>query len=397
MMKDLLLIAHFCSDFDGNGNNRFNYLANLFAENGFNVEFITSDFSHEKKKKRNEVNLGQFNYKVTLIPEPVYYKNVSLKRFYSHYILGRNLKKYLAKRKKPDIIYCAVPSLDIGKVVAEFAEENNIRFVIDVQDLWPEAFKMVIKIPLLSTFLFYPMQKNADFIYATADEIVAVSDTYRDRALKVNRKFKNGYSIFLGTDLTEFDKATEVMKYEKKPKDEIWIVYIGTLGNSYDLSSVIDALNIVSSQGITNLKFIVMGDGPLKHKFEQYAEKKGVNALFTGRLPYSNMVSILKSCDIAVNPIIAGSAGSIINKVGDYASAGLPVLNTQENEEYRYLLDKYKAGFNCKNGNPQDLADKILILYRDEALRIQLGQNNRKLSEDRFDRKYTYNKIVELL
>ena len=52
MNKDVLLIAHFCSDLDGKDNNRFNYLAELLADNAFSVELVTSDFSHNKKKKR---------------------------------------------------------------------------------------------------------------------------------------------------------------------------------------------------------------------------------------------------------------------------------------------------------------------------------------------------------
>ena len=81
-----------------------------------------------------------------------------------------------------------------------------------------------------------------------------------------------------------------------------------------------------------------MGNGPLQEVFEAYGKEKEVNCDFTGRLSYGEMVGKLCSCDIAVNPIRAGSAGSIINKVGDYAASGLPVINTQESVEYRKLV-----------------------------------------------------------
>jgi hypothetical protein len=261
MKKDLLLIAHFCSDFDGKGNNRFNYLANLFSENEFDVELITSDYSHSKKEKRSKETKREINYNVTFIEEPSYRKNVSFKRFYSHYIMGRNLNKYLKYRKKPDIIYCAVPSLDVAKVAAKYAAKNNIRFIIDVQDLWPEAFKMVFNMPIFSNILFFPIKKQADYIYAAADEIIAVSQTYVDRALQVNKKAKKGYSIFLGTELQAFDRFAKDNAVKDKPEGEIWIGYVGTLGHSYDLTSVIDALAMLQKKGIKNIKFIVMGDG----------------------------------------------------------------------------------------------------------------------------------------
>lgn len=396
MKKDVLLIAHFCSDFDEKGNNRFNYIADMLSEKDFDVELVTSVFSHNKKTKRDKAQV-KCNYKVTFIAEPGYSNNISLKRFYSHYLMGVNLKKYLMSRKKPDVIYCAVPSLDVANVAAVYAKKNNIRFIIDIQDLWPEAFKMVFKVPIISDLLFYPMQKKADYIYSVADEVFAVSKTYADRALKVNKKSEEAHDVFLGTNLFSFDKLSKENKLLDKPKEELWLAYVGTLGYSYDLTCVINALKILKGKGIKNIKFIVMGDGPLKNKFEDYAKDMEINAEFTGRLDYGKMVGILSACDIAVNPISHGAAQSIINKHGDYAAAGLPVLNTQESQEYRGLVDEYQMGFNCNNNDPQDLSDKMLILYQNESLRENMGSNSRRLAEDKFDREITYKEILKAI
>ena len=81
------------------------------------------------------------------------------------------------------------------------------------------------------------------------------------------------------------------------------------------------------------------------------ALSNNINADFLGRLKYNEMCGILKKCDITVNPISHGAAQSIINKHADYATSGLPVINTQENQEYRDLVDKYQMGFNCRNND----------------------------------------------
>lgn len=396
MGRDLLIIAHFCSDFDGKGNNRFNYLGDLLSENQLNIELVTTDFSHNKKMKRGEI-VGEFKYKITLLSEPSYQKNVSIKRLYSHYIMGENLKKYLKSRKKPDVIYCAVPSLNVASVAARYAKKNNIRLIIDIQDLWPEAFKLGFRMPVISDILFYPMRRKADNIYTAADEIVAVSQTYADRALEVNKKCMEAHSIFLGTELASFDRLADENKLMDKSEDEIWLAYIGTLGHSYDLTCVIDALKIIHDKGIKNIKFVVMGDGPLKSKFEEHAKEQGIYAKFMGRLNYGKMVGILTVCDIAVNPITKGAAGSIINKHADYAASGLPVLNTQECPEYRKLISDYSAGLNCENNNPADLAEKLSVLCNDKVLRKTMGQNSRRMAEDRFDRKKIYHKIAGII
>ena len=395
---DIVIVSQYLRDiecFESN-NSRFVYIAKLLAmSKNNNVEIITSDFNHTKKEKFNKI--GKLDgVKRTACHEPGYPKNVCLKRFNSHKKLSKNIKEYLEKRRKPDIICCAIPSLAVGKIVAQYAEKNGVRFVIDIQDLWPEAFKMVFKIPLLSNAIFYPMKRQANYIYKCADDIIAVSETYCNRALKVNKKVKKGLSVFLGTDLNYFDECAKKNKVEFDD-DLVRIAYIGTLGHSYNIPIVIDAIRYLNDKGINNLKFIIMGDGPLKEEFENYAEEKKVDCQFTGRLEYEKMVGLLCSCDIAVNPIKKGSAGSIINKVGDYAAAGLPVINTQENNEYRNLVEEYKIGFNCENNNSNDLAEKINILWNDEKSRKGFGNNNRKLAEKKFNRNRTYNEIVKLM
>lgn len=397
MYKDILLVAHFCDDFNDKGNNRFNYLAELLAKNSFDVELVTSNFSHNKKMKREHGISKSLNYKVTYIEEPIYKRNVSLKRFYSHYTMAKNLKKYLQSRKKPSLIYCSVPSLDVAATTSNYAKKNNIKLIIDIQDLWPEAFQMVFSVPILSNILFCPMKRKADYIYNSADEIIAVSETYKNRALETNRRLKDGKVVFLGTELRKFDEAFLKNKFGGKPANEIWIAYIGTLGHSYDLKSVFDALEIIKSEGHNNLRFIIMGDGPLKEKFKNYAVSKHIDALFTGRLPYQEMVGVLGMCDIAVNPIVSGSAGTIINKVGDYAAAGLPVLNTQDCQEYKVLLEEYKAGLNCITQDSQDLADKLNYLLNNLVSIKVMGKKSRILAEDKFDRGKTYPEIIELI
>lgn len=401
-MKDILFITHFTQIPGEHGNNRFYYIVENIDKTNVEIEIVTTNFSHKKKSQRKIIKgsknkIINRNVKFILLNEPKYNKNVSVKRFYSHYIFAKNVSRYLQNRKKPDLIYCSVPSLGAASVAAKYAKENNIKFIIDIQDLWPEAFQMIFNVPIISNIIFYPMKKKANYIYKAADEIVAVSETYKNRALEVNKKVEEGQVVFLGTELGKFDETLSNNKCKEKPDDEIWIAYAGTLGHSYDLTIVFNSLEILSNKGYKNLKFVVMGDGPLKEKFEDYSKKKGINTLFTGRLPYAEMAGMLGVCDIAVNPITTGSAGSIINKVGDYAAAGLPVVNTQECSEYRELLDAYESGLNCKNNDSEDLAEKLLILIEDNDLRVKIGKNSRRLAEEKFDRSKTYKKIFKLL
>lgn len=392
IMKDIVIISEFCDDFSKSDNNRFFYLAKMLTSSLYDnkVEIVTSSFHHTTKKHRRGLT-KKYTFKITFIDEPGYPKNICLKRFQSHYVWGKNIQKYLRSREKPDVVYCAVPSLTGPNLVARHCKQNNIRFIVDIQDLWPEAFQMILNVPVVSKIGFAPFFALANGIYKRADSVCGVSETYVDRALKANQKCRKGTVVYLGTELGVFDRYAAKNPILVKGEEEVWLGYCGTLGASYDLTCVIDALAILDSPKI---KFVIMGDGPNMNEFKKYAAQKGIEATFTGRLPYDKMCSLLSICDIAVNPIAHMSAASIINKHADYAAAGIPVVNTQENDEYRVLVHEYQMGFNCKNNDPGDLAKKIRILASSPKLRKKMGLNSRKCAVEKFDRGHTYDALV---
>ncbi|WP_045518841.1 glycosyltransferase family 4 protein [Neobacillus niacini] len=398
-MKDILLVTNYAQFPGETGNSRYTYLAEKLVQRGFAVEIIASTFYHKTKKQRtfSGTDLKGLVYKTTLIYEPGYSKNISLKRLYSNEVIANNIIKYLKARKKPDLIYCPFPPISIGRRVEKFAKKYNIPFVIDIQDLWPEAFRMVFNIPIISDLVFKPMELTANKIFKNADAIVAVSETYVNRGLSVNKSLNEGLSVFLGTDLKKFDSVENESNLIIKPKSEIWVGYIGTLGTSYDINVVSKAIKLLNDRGINNIKFIVIGDGPKREEFEECARNLNIRHEFTGMLSYEDMIKMLVLCDIAVNPIVKGGASSIINKVGDYAAAGLAVLNTQESNEYRNLVEQYNVGLNSPPGDILTLADNMLILYNNPNMRVQMGKNNRVIAEKYFDRSVTYLKIVDLI
>ena len=396
-MKDIVIIANFCRNFLKTDNGRFMYLCKELSKDN-NVEIITNDFNHDLKRHKDPLK-HNWPFTITFLHEPGYKKNISMQRFKSHHAWGKTVSKYLAERKRPDVVYCAVPSLTAPYEAAKFCEENNVRFIIDIQDLWPEAFQMVFNVPVLSTVVFAPFKRRADEIYKRADVICAVSQKYVDRALAVNKKCNKGHAVFLGTSLETFDTDAKSAEpsLKKSNRDELWLGYCGSLAASYDIPCVISALKILKDQGKKIPKFVIMGDGARRAEFEKNALESDVDVVFLGSLPYDQMCAQLVQCDMVVNPIVKGSAASIINKHGDYASSGLPVLNTQDSTEYRELVDQYHMGFNCLNGNAKDLAEKIQVLIGDKALRQEMGRNARQCAEEKFDRRNSYKELIETI
>ena len=398
MKKDILLIANYWHFEFEKKSSRYRTMADVLCDGGYEVEVVSSSFRHQNKTQRDLefIKTIESPYKMTILKEPDYKKNISLQRIYSHHCFAKEVVKYLEGRKKPDLIICSVPSLPVGSAVTKFANANGIKIIIDIQDLWPEAFKMALNIPVVSDILFSPMMLQANKIYSRADRVMAVSQTYVDRGLSQNTKDDKGLAVFIGTDSRLVAEATEGKSVEK-PDNEFWVGYIGALGHSYDIKLIIDAIKLLNNKGISNILFKVMGEGVLLDEFKEYAKAQQVNCEFTGFVEYGDMMTALGACDVAVNPIVGKSVASIINKVSDYAMAGVPVINTQNSPEYRKLIDDYNCGINCESGNAQSVADAIERIYNDVELKKQMGENSSRLANERFDRNITYKNIISLI
>ena len=103
---------------------------------------------------------------------------------YSHRVAAKNLTALLEKEGDYDLIYCEIPPNDVALAAASYAKKKGIPFVPDVNDLWPEAMRMVLDIPVVSSMIFHPLQRDAEKVYSLVSGIVGTSDEYRDRPLK---------------------------------------------------------------------------------------------------------------------------------------------------------------------------------------------------------------------
>ena len=394
MRKDIVLVANYWHFEDEKSSSRYRSFANILCEH-FNLEIVTSTFCHLNKCQRDPktLRLDTLPYKMTLQYEKGYRKNISVKRIISYTNFGKNVIAYLKQRKRPDLIILSVPSLAVADYVSQFTKEQHIPVILDIQDLWPEAFKMALNIPVVSDILFAPMLKQANRIYSRADVIMAVSDTYVQRGKSVNPQ-ADELSIYIGTDsklIEEKIRNVDVPIEEGK----FVVAYVGALGHSYDIKIVIDAIRILKDKGINDILFKVMGDGVCRQEFEEHAKASGIDYEFTGMLEYGKMMRTLMQSDVAVNPIVSKSVSTMINKVADYAAAGVPVINTQNSHEYRRLLDKYQAGINVENGNVEELAQAIMTYYKDPEKKKTAAANEKKMFHDLFDRDIIYRKLVD--
>ncbi|MBS5323951.1 MAG: glycosyltransferase family 4 protein [Lachnospiraceae bacterium] len=400
-MKKIAVISMGVKLDNEKGYSRFRYIGEFLSDAGYQVDLITTTFQHWEKAQRNLDEIKKENYKFNLkfIYEPGYKKNIDLRRIRSHRIAAKNLRQLLEKEGDYDLIYCEIPPNDVALAAAEYAKSKGIPFVPDVNDLWPEAMRMVLDIPVISDILFYPLLRDAEKVYSLVSGIIGTSDEYRDRPLKKQKLNVPKKTVYVGNEIAEFDAGVEEYSSQiSKGEDEFWVSYAGTIGTSYDIRTMVLAGKALLNRGRNQIKIKILGGGPLKEELETLAKEQNCsNVEFVGYAPYPKMAAYLAKSDILVNSFVKKAPQSIVTKIGDYLAAGKPMINTCMSPEFRNKVEHDGFGINIMPEDVNVLADAIEKLYEDEAGRTEMGKKARTIAEEQFDRPQSYKKIIELI
>ena len=376
------------------GPSRFYSIARTFKDNGYDVDVYTSSYEHHEKKQRDKSISTDLN--VIYIDCISYKKNIDPRREVSNIMFSAKVSKELEKRILDyEAVYCSIPPNNIGKTVGAICKKHNVPFIVDIEDLWPEAMSTLFSKPF--QILTKPYYFDAEKTYAYANGVVGTSEEYTSRAWKNNVRSIPNRTVYVGTDINAFDEevANNITKVIK-PENEFWVIYTGSIGHSYAIDNVVRAASQIKDN--ERIKFKILGDGPLRVECEELAKKLNCNNIeFLGYVTHPAMAAYLSKSDVTINSFAKGVAQSIVNKVGDYLAAGKPMINTLENKECCTLINDNVVGINVPAEITNELANAINKMFSSEEMRVSYGNNARLLAEMKFDRKTSYMEIIDLI
>ena len=327
---------------EGNRPQRYWLMARAFAKAGHKVVLWSSDFSHATKAKRKFVRECDDGFEVRLVPTRPYPKNVCLKRIISHWHLAKDwLRLARAEAKCPDVIIASTPPLGLCNAARKYAYENKAKFVADIMDAWPETFYRVVP-----KWMLLPLRSVARKIYTKADAISAVSKRYIELAKDYGAAAPM-HCCNHGIEIREEGRA------KREEKSGLNLVYIGAMGLSYDLETVIDAVKSLECATLD-----LAGSGPKEAALRLQAF--GCERIrFHGYLGDAELRDLLLRSSIGVIPMFPDSCVGIPYKLADYAACGLKVVESLGGEAGE-LVAKHNAGCHYNAGDADSLCEAIL-------------------------------------
>lgn len=386
---------------------RYGILADMLAERGHSVVRWAPTFVHAYKRQRAEKDSSvkvNDRYRIELLYAKGYRKNISFSRLWFNYQIARAFKRRIRDVKPPDIILSALPAPGMCRVAIEYAGCHNVPVVIDVRDLWPDIFLTVIPQGLrwLGRFVLWPAFNSNQRIFREADAVTAVSSGYLDWGLTyAGRKRSETDAVFPLASL-EKPLSEDRIKSERQflldrgvDPDRFICCFFGQFEASYDIETVIDAARLLDQSPGRKIQFVLCGDGR-KMSSLRYRGTGLKNVIFPGWVSPATIKVLMEMSDAGLAAYVRNAPQGLPNKVFEYFCGGLPVLSSLHGELESIISENY-CGSVYEAGDVEGLASAILKLYYNPREKRKMGENARRLFEERFSAGRVYAAMIDYL
>lgn len=268
----------------------------------------------------------------------------------------------------------------------------GVKYIFDHHDANPELY--------LSKYerrdLLYKAQVWLERLtYRSSDVVMATNESYR--AIAIHRGGLDPTNVFVvrnGPDLEKFSVVPEQerLKYGKR----FLVGYVGTMSVQEGLDILIDAAARIRDLGRTDVHFTCVGGGPGLPALRQMVKDKKLEDMFnfTGRISDQDLLEVLSTADVCVNPDRPCEMNDISTmiKVAEYMALGKPIVQF-DLKEGRFTAGE--ASLYC-NSNDQvnDFARKIIWLLDHPHERERMGDIGRSRVEHQLAWKYSVENLL---
>jgi glycosyltransferase involved in cell wall biosynthesis len=281
---------------------------------------------------------------IHVVPTRAYGRNISLGRIRYERSFASGFAAQSEVLDRPDLIVLADPSLFFAGPVIAYARRNRVPFILDVLDLWPEMFHVLLPRPIrgIGHMLFAPLYRRRDRLAGQAAAVVAVTGDYLSMITRrVTLKISD--VVYLGVDRAPFRPPAVF------PADPhlLEMVYAGTLGDAYDMPVLRDTIErLVKAR--RPVRLTIAGDGPWQADMAALAERFPQHVRFLGKIPADELLDYYANAQIGLATYAPGSTVSMPVKLFDYMAAGLATIGSMQGEAGALLQQgaglSYQAG-----------------------------------------------------
>jgi glycosyltransferase involved in cell wall biosynthesis len=312
--------------------------------------------------------------------------------YLQEYLLALALEFVLAckifVRHRFDVIQGCNPP-DNMWMIALFFKLFGVKYIFDHHDVNPELyFEKFSRKDLL-----YRMQLLLERLtFKIADVVMSTNESYR--CVAIQRGGVAPERVFVvrnGPDLDTFGPVEPVPALKQGKR--YLVGYVGTMSVQEGLDILLEMAQMIKEKGRDDVHFTCVGGGPGLKELERMKNGMGLDDIvnFTGRVPDKDLLEILSTADVCVNPDRPGAMNdmSTMIKIMEYMALEKPVV------QFNLKEGRFSAGkASLYAGSKDDFANKILWLLDHPDERKRMGKLGRERIKNHLEWKYSIKNLL---
>jgi glycosyltransferase involved in cell wall biosynthesis len=290
-----------------------------------------------------------------------------------------------------DVVHACNPP-DLFFLIGGFFKLFGKKFLFDHHDANPELYEAKFGRRDLFWKLMCWLERMT---FRTADVSLATNESYR--RIAVERGGMPPERVYVVRSGPSLERMRITAPDEKLKKGKRYLIgYVGVMGRQEGIDLLLQAARtLVFDLGRKDVHFGLVGGGTSLDEMQKLARELGLSeyVTFTGRVPDVQMLAMLNTADICVNPDVANPMNDIstMNKVMEYMALGKPMVQFDLTEG-RYSAQE--ASLYARRNDPADFAAKIAELIDDPQKRARMGAFGRRRVQEALEWRYEVPKLL---
>lgn len=268
----------------------------------------------------------------------------------------------------------------------------GVRYLFDHHDANPELYLSKYE---KKGFLYEAQVWLERWTYRVADVVMATNQSYASLAVsRGGHKPEDVFVVRNGPDLDTFKAVPPIpaLKYGKR----FLVGYVGTMSIQEGLDILLDVAAYIRDQRRTDVHFTCVGGGPGLAGLRQMVIDKNLQDMvnFTGRVPDKDLLEVLSTADVCVNPDKPCEMNDISTmiKIMEYMALSKPIVQF-DLKEGRFSAQQAALYADPERMIP-DFAEKILWLLDHPEERKTMGEFGRRRVETELAWQYSVKNLL---
>jgi glycosyltransferase involved in cell wall biosynthesis len=281
------------------------------------------------------------------------------------------------------------------------ARELRIPVVADLHENYPAGLQVWYENALKkSTIYNYRRWSRYErTILERVDAVIAVIEESKERLVRLGLADENVY-VVPNTASRDTERIPIDESIVEKYRGMFVLIYIGGFAPHRGLDTVLRGLPSIKAE-VPRVRLVLVGGR--NEPYRRYLEKIAAEAdcldsvEMTGWQPFERIWSYIAASDVCLVPHARNphTDTTIPHKIFQYMSVRKPVV-VSDCPPLRRVIEDSGGGFWFRYDDPGDFARKVIELYRDEAMRRNMGEAGRRAFLDRYNWDSTSGELVAL-